>query len=232
MALGSTGVAPYAPARVIGDLIDQYRDRSLPTPLTRTTLERAGVEESLSARTLQALKLLDLVDESGEPTETMRAIKVASTADLPSILADWVGSAYREVFAFIEPNDEPQRIIDQFRHYEPAGMRNRMVTLFLGLCVKAGLLDAMPALPRPGRSAPKPKPNGTAKAAKTTAEVKKPKIHTPPPPLHDPPGDERPTTDAQMKAKYFELLLAKAAESNGSDTELLDRIEKLIGGAT
>ena len=35
-----------------------------------------------------------------------------------------------------------------------------------------------------------------------------------------------------MKAKYFELLLAKAAESNGSDTELLDRIEKLIGGAT
>ena len=225
MALETTGTAPYAPARTIIALIDQYRDKGLPTPITKTTLQRAGVEESLSARTLQALRILDLIDDDGQPTETLTAIGLAKTEDLPSVLAGWVQAAYREVFAFINATDDVQRITDQFRHYQPAGMRNRMVTLFLGLCAKAELIPELPKMPRTTKLAPKftPKP----KAAST------PKADPPPPKEHSRhASDDSALTDARQR--YIDILLARAADSPDLDVDLLDRIERAIGiaGAT
>lgn len=48
-------------------------------------------------------------------------------------------------------------------------------------------------------------------------------------PPKDPPPAAPATSEAAMKAKYFELLVEKAKETGGEDTGLLDRIERLIG---
>ena len=218
MALGTEGVAPYAPSRTIVGLIEQYRDKDLPTPITKTTLERAGVEASLSSRTLQALKILDLIDDDGEPTDTMKAIRVATTTDLPSVVAGWVQAAYREILAFVNPDADVQRIADQFRHYKPMGMRPRMVTLFLGLCAYAQLIPELPKMPRTS----KPATNGKATTAKPktspVVEQRAPvnKDKTPPP-----PGD--------ALQRYIDMLLTKAAQSDELDGALLDRIERALG---
>ena len=58
-------------------------------------------------------------------------------------MAEVVRAAYQEVFIFVDPeSDTEERIRDAFRVYEPLGQLNRMVSLFLGLCVEAGLRPA------------------------------------------------------------------------------------------
>lgn len=155
MAVQTGGKAPYAPPSAVLEIIRRYRDAGLMTPFTPDVLMRAGVSESLAPRTLQALQLLDLIDEeSGEPTSQFEAIRRATTDDYPGTLAETLRSAYAEVFQFVDPTrDNQQRIEDAFREYQPAGQRRRMVTLFLGLCQEAGIIeDGPPARPpRPRR---------------------------------------------------------------------------------
>ena len=58
----SGGTAPYAPTGAVTGVIHAYRDRPIPTPINTDVIERIGVPASIAPRTLQALKLLDLLD--------------------------------------------------------------------------------------------------------------------------------------------------------------------------
>ena len=220
MALAETGTAPYAPVRSVLTVIEQYRDKGIPTPITTSTLVRIGVEESLATRTLGALKILDLVGDDGEPTDTMKKIKTAPTAELHSVLTDWVRGAYKPIFTYVEPTDDVQRIADQFRHYEPAGQRNRMVTLFLGLCARAGLIADLPPIPRPnakGTSTVKPTIKGSPPA----------RTRTPIPDKHDPVKLSPALPEARQR--YIDMLIERAQNAEQLDPDLLDRIERALG---
>ena len=65
MPVTNESSAPYAPAHAMKLIINRYRDRGMQTPITTEVLERAGISESLISRTLQALYVLDLIDENG-----------------------------------------------------------------------------------------------------------------------------------------------------------------------
>lgn len=224
--LSDSGSAPYAPAKAVLLILDQYRDKFLPTPVTTTTLERAGVERSLSQRTLTSLKQLDLVDETGMPTDTFEKIRTAPTDQLTAVLADWVRCEYAAIFQYVNADDPVQRIADQFRHYTPPGQRNRMVTLFLGLCVRAGILNEMPALPRGGTPRLPNNGNQAKQAMATTKAAKAAKTIS-----HTPTPTKFPTRlgDADPKTRYVQLLIAMAEAMETPDTELLDRIERVLG---
>ena len=224
MALEQSGTAPYAPVRAVALVIDQFRDRTVPTPITVTSLQRLGIEPSLTQRTLAALKQLELVDKSGEPTPTLRKIKTASTDDIQATLADWVREMYKPILSYVDPTDDVTRITDQFRHYEPAAQRGRMVTLFLGLCAKAGLIEKVPPLPRVRNQ------NGTHNPViQRTPRSPKPKVdldNSAEIPLTNPPALDGLT---EARQRYVDLLLAKAAEQTEPDGDLLDRIERALG---
>ena len=218
MALADTGSAPYAPLKGVTSLIEQARGKGFATPVTVSSITRLGIEASLARRTLATLKLLDLLDDEGELTPTMKAIKLAPTATFQATLADWLREAYKPIFAHVEPTDEAQKVADQFRYYEPQGQRNRMVSLFLGLCAYAGLIEKVPPMPRGGGNKAKAGPKGAKPdAAKEGKSKTQENLTSPTPKL----GDAR--------QRYVDMLLAKAAEQAEPDATLLDRIERALG---
>ena len=123
-------------------ILRRFRDKGLSTPFTVDVLVRAGVPESLTRRTLQSLQVLDLIDDKGMPTPTLNKIRLAPEKEYQSVVAEWIKSAYAEVFQFIDPaKDDASAIRDAFRSYTPVGQQERMVALFLALCAEAGLVD-------------------------------------------------------------------------------------------
>lgn len=161
--------SPYAPPTAILDIIDRYRNRGLPSPVNADVLGRAGISDSLIARTLQALQTLDLIDEDGKPSATFEGIRRAPEGEYKKRLEEWLKGAYADVFTFVDPSkDDDTAIRDAFRNYQPIGQQARMVTLFQGLCAAAGLSrdksqDVRPQRATPPKRAPQklpPKPKG------------------------------------------------------------------------
>jgi hypothetical protein len=140
-------IAPYAPAAAVIGVIRAYRERPIPTPITLNVLENLDVATTIAPRTLQALKLLDLVDDSGMPTQALQDLRKAGTDEYRDRLGDVVRAAYAEIFLYRDPAvDDVSKIEDTFRKFEPVSMRPRMVRLFLGLCEEAGIISSKPKL--------------------------------------------------------------------------------------
>lgn len=174
MAVTTELAAPYAPVSVMMDIIQRHRDRGLPKPINGETLQRAGlVTESLTPRTVQALSVLDLVDQAGNPTPVFEGIRLAPETEYKKRLEDWLKAAYADVFAFTDPTkDDVTQIGDAFRSYTPPGQRDRMVNLFIGFCKAAGLISESASIP----TKPKISSNGTSTvtpkaSAKATAKT-------------------------------------------------------------
>lgn len=169
MPFRSGGPAPYAPPAAVIAVIEAYRNRGLATPFTHDVLLRLGITASLVPRVFKSLVELGLIGKDGEPTQVFEAIRRATTDEYPKRLEELVRDQYAEVFNFADPaNDPPERVADAFRAFEPVGQRKRMVTLFLALCEKAGIIPqrtqkstsangaqrARPKLPHPNRARP------------------------------------------------------------------------------
>lgn len=162
--------APYAPAKAVLNVIERFRDRGLPDPLTSGVLEQIGVPASMAPRTLQSLRFLGLIDEGGNRLESFERLRQAKTDEYPGVLAEIVRAAYLPVFTIVDPaTDSDTSIADAFRGYEPGAQRAKMISLFRGLCVAAGLI---PVGNRPAGGAPK-KPVGGAFLSKPRAATKR-----------------------------------------------------------
>lgn len=137
-------------------MVERFRDRGLQTPFTTEVLAKAGVTESLLNRTLQTLKLLDLVEDDGNPTQALRDYAKAPEDEARTRFAEMVRGTYAPIFSFVDPaTDLPNRIRDAFRSYEPRGQQDRMVILFLALCEYTGIISKVPKrAPDPSRFGP------------------------------------------------------------------------------
>ena len=108
--------APYAPAKAVLGVVERFRDRGLPEPLTTGALEQVGVPASMAPRTMQALRFLGLVDEGGNRLEGFEQLRRAKTDEYPGVLAEMVRAAYLPVFTIVDPaTDSDTAIADAFR---------------------------------------------------------------------------------------------------------------------
>jgi Family of unknown function (DUF5343) len=188
--------APYAPAKAVIGVIDRFRDRGLPDPLTSGTLEQVGIPASMAPRTLQALRFLGLVDEGGNRLGSFEQLRRAKTEEYPGVLAEVVRAAYLPVFTIVDPaTDSDTDVADAFRGYEPGAQRDKMLSLFRGLCLRAGIILAPSRAPG---GAPK-KPVGGA--------LSKPKASKKPP---EQPVPERPLTDLRPPDEGVDIRLITA----------------------
>lgn len=170
MALSSGGNAPYAPAATVIDVVTRYRERGLSTPFTTEVLERAGVSESLSRRTMQSLKLLQLIDADGNPTPEFDQAAKSPDADYREKMSDLLIETYSEVLNFADPSvDSYDKVRDAFRGFLPRGQQERMVTLFLGLMDFIGVDTAKAA----GSRSEGARPNGGQRASVKKTAAKK-----------------------------------------------------------
>lgn len=217
-----TTQAPYAATSAVVKILDTYRDTGLGGgPIDVALLGRLGLGNVVATRALHALGLLGLIDPDGRPTASLTAFKEASSSSYKQLLADVLYDVYAPVFAVTGKTmvgKTPSEIDDAFRTFKPDSLRKRMVTLFLGLCEYAGVVESPPKA-KPGPKQGKPAAPRKLAPKGSTAE-QKPKDG--PPPL-DPP----PLTSAHQK--YVDLLLAKATEQDTPDADLLDRIERALG---
>jgi hypothetical protein len=135
-------VAPYAPVRNVLEVLQNLRDRGLQVPVTIDRLQNLGVPEGNAPRTLQALKFLGIVADDGQLEASAELLHRATTEEYPHLLEEIVRKAYAPVWEVTDPATATEvKIADAFRQYDPAAQRPRMVTLFLGLCVEAGIVQ-------------------------------------------------------------------------------------------
>lgn len=225
MSVTADKAAPYAPASAVIDLIQRHRNRGLPSPINAEVLARAGVSESLIPRTLQALIVLDLIDDQGAPSRTLEGIRLAPEAEYKQRLSEWLKSAYADVLKFVDPAmDDETRVRDAFRNYQPIGQQSRMITLFLGLMAAAGMAPEKAAGQRRTRvSAPGFRLNTSTQGKNGSATRKQEERSDPPPPPPPPPPK---TPEISEKALEYRLvdLMSEAA----GDPDVMGAIIKVI----
>lgn len=169
--------APYAPPSAITEVLERNRTKGIPSPITGEVLERAGVSASLVPRTLQALQTLDLVNEDGSHTEVLEGLRRAPEGEYKQRLVQWLDAAYADARQFVDPaTDDEVAVRDAFRNYNPFGQQARMVTLFLGLYEKAGVIEKKAAAPRTSAA---PRKQLIVPRATVRALALKSKDHTP-----------------------------------------------------
>src|SRR6266496_2490907 len=108
MAIVHEGPAPYAPVAHVLRAIEHYREKG-PQAFSKELLERLGYPAAYATRTMRALKLLDLIDDDGTPTDSFKELKRATAEEYAPRLEQIVRTAYAEVFEVVDPaKDSPQ----------------------------------------------------------------------------------------------------------------------------
>ncbi|MGA2307815.1 MAG: DUF5343 domain-containing protein [Acidimicrobiales bacterium] len=153
------GPAPYTTAQSLITVLDAYRDKGLGSPVTPDVLTRAGVAESIAARTLNSAKMLGLIGDDGIPSPQFEDLrKIRDDEEYRKRIEEWLRGVYADVLQYTDPSaDSVGKVAGAFRTYEPAGRRPQMAALLIGLWRYAGLPVVENAPPtKPRRQSPRP----------------------------------------------------------------------------
>ena len=229
VAIQPGGRAPYAPTKSVLRVVDRHRQVGLRT-MDLPKLKSIGITDALAPRTLTSVIGLGFYDDKGQVTPEFEALRVAPEAEYKPQLGELLRKAYSPVLEILDPWTATRADIeDAFRNFEPPGMRPRMVQLFEGLMIFAGLRpDSQRASSSRSASQQAARPSADKEAGVRRSRTQPPKRE--PEPEREPPPAPPPANGSvdQMKRAYFDLLIEKAKQSDADDT-LLDRIERLVG---
>jgi Family of unknown function (DUF5343) len=140
MAVQQSGRAPYASTGSIKTVIEKHRQVGLQN-VSLQRLQQIGVTKALSPRTLYALIFLGFYDESGNITPEFDALRKVPEHDFKPRLAALLRKAYVPILENLDPATATQLDVENaFRGFEPTGQLSRMVQLFIGLTVYAGIM--------------------------------------------------------------------------------------------
>lgn len=214
--------APYASVGSVLAIIDQLRQEGLPDPVTARWLTNQGLSLAVSARVLQTIRYLGLADRDDRRTPQADRLRNASEGrEYQAVLAELVRTAYADIFASLPPGEplEEAKIRNAFGSKEPAAVRDRMISLFLGLLKECGLLEGgpvsrggreRPAFPPPPQPPPyRPEPaETTPRKPQSEREAAPPRapVATAPPPAPRTPSSESKPARYPLMQQVIELL--------------------------
>lgn len=160
MALQAGGQAPYTTSQAAITAVDWFRDRAPTGAITAEAITRAGVPESLANRTINSLRMLDLLDQDGSPSEQFQDFqRIRGEDEYRTRLQEWLRGVYGEILQYCDPSqDSYDRVVEAFRGYQPQGQRRAMAGLLLGLWRYAGLPVASAPKAPTGASVQRPRP--------------------------------------------------------------------------
>ena len=224
MIAGRRTWAPYAPPGTVLDLIRAFRDRDLPPRIDKTNLSQLGVPDGLVNRTWATLIFMGLIRDDGTTMAAFQRLRYASETEYRTFLLDVLRNAYEEIFLFVDPKIASYRQLDEaFRPYSPGGQRQRMITLFVGLCQEAGL-DSRVQLSDRGSQAAGHRRSRKPTQANESESVDKIAHHG------ESEANHRSNDLDDLRRQYAEMLLARADKTQGElPQNLLDRIERILG---
>lgn len=191
----------------------------MPTRVDRTYLDsQAG---SVQTYLISALRGFGFIDgDQRTDTENMKGWASAVPEARPGFMAELLRRYYPSMIELGTSNSTPGELADAFAEAFPAiagESRTKAVRFFLSAAAYAGVQTSpmWKAVKAPRGTSRKA--GARSRKAGTSGGGEKP------------PEPKPSTSPDAMKKAYFDLLLQKAGESEQVDTDLLDRIERLVG---
>lgn len=218
----SDSAPPYFPFRSLTNLLVRMETEDIPRRLDRGYL--SNMAGGSIAQFLTGLRSLGLIDSEERPRpELVELVKAGDQR--PQLIADLIQAKYPWAIELGEAKATHQELEEAFRARGPSGSTLRKaVAFYLAAARYAGLpLSPFFKETRPGGDG--------AAASRRAGSRRKKKDGQPGGADQVPERPLAPKTDdtTSMRRQYFELLKAKAEASDQVDTDLLDRIERLIG---
>lgn len=197
---------PYASFRTLLNLFEKM-EIAIPPRIDRSYLSGS---EGGKTQLLAALKFFSLINSLGEVTPALVTI-VNSPKDRPRLIKELLQSHYPEAIRLSGINATQRQLEESF---QPLGgdTARKAITFFL----HAAKFAQLPV------SKNFKVPHGM-EGARRNGTRRKPAVQTAKAPVEHPR-----TPAADLRTRYIELLMEKAAADDKLDADLLDRIEKLL----
>jgi hypothetical protein len=209
----------YLPWTTFQTTTDELRAKGLPRTINRSVL--SSKSGSTQAQYIAALRFLGMIDGEDRPTERFKAY-IANPDQQPAMMAEIIREKYGEALA-LGLDSTPADLTEYFRERGASGATGRKaITFFLSAARFANIeLSTHWPQTRPGVGGRRRSASGAGKSRKRGTRAKTP----------DETLGQNGTRPADPKNRYIDLLLSKAEQDDELDTDLLDRIERVIGVA-
>lgn len=207
-----TFTAPYISFAQLQSVLDRMNAEGVPSRVDRSYL--GSWSGSSQSQFLAAARALDLIDEHNRPTDLLKAL--ATKPDRrPELVQAMLRDKYARVLA-LDKTATQQQLEEVLRDMGTGGATTRKAATFFLHAADFSGVDVSPFFKSSRPSSSGTRSAGTRRRTRSQ-RVPEPDGRTPPQGVTDP------------KERYVDLLLKKAETDGDLDTDLLDRIERVIG---
>lgn len=208
---------PYVSFKTLINLLDRLQETHLPPRIDRSYL--TGLSGGYQTQVIAALRWLGLIDEKGEVTSVLAAL-AQNPEQRPKLIGELLRAHYPAMFALSGKNATQGQLEEEFRNFGITGSTLRSAIAFFMNAARYAEIPVSPHFKIPPVRSSNGKP--AVRRTRSTGKSRAGNEQLPPPP---PPAD----SSADLRTRYVEMLLDKAQSQEQMDSDLLDRIETLLG---
>lgn len=211
----NSGVPPYVSFATVLNQIERMERDGVPGRVDASYL--VGMAGGTRSQFLVALRSLGLITDDNQATPTLYEL-ANSSERRPELLADILRSRFPDLVALNGNATRGQldEVIAAHGISSP-DTRRKAMSFYIAAATYAGLTVSPHLRPTKGVNASSPQRRARP-ARKRPNAVSRSSAPAP-----------QPSEAADMRRIYFDLLISKAKEVTSDDTDLLDRIERLVG---
>jgi len=208
---------PYTSWKTILNLIQKFEADGgvLPPRIDRSVL---GGSEGQKTQVMAALRFLGLMGENGEVTPLFQQFVSSDDKQRHVLVRDLLQRHYPEATKLGKSHATTKQLEETF-----AGLTGDTLRKAVTFYIHAAKFSAHP-LSKHFKTPSGFRPGGVRKQRASNGSAVNPAEPTP-----QSQTSAQPTTEADLKTRYIQLLMEKAKAEEKLDSSLLDRIEKLLG---